>query len=154
MSDEVEGGNRVLPPVYCLVAFILMVCLHVLLPVAQVVGSPLRYGGLFAMVASLALVLWAAGLFLKAGTTIKPFRGSSALVLAGPYRFTRNPMYVGMVGGLLGVAVLLGSLSPFVVVPMFVAFIDSQFVRAEEAMLEKSFGDAYRAYKARVRRWL
>ena len=154
MSEEVQGKSRVLPPVYCLVAFIAMVGLHLLLPVVQVIGSPLRYSGLLVMAASLALVLWAAGLFAKAGTTRKPFRESSALVLDGPFRFTRNPMYVGLAGGLLGIAVLLGSVTPFVVLPLFGALIDSRFIRAEEAMLEKSFGDSYRAYKGRVRRWL
>ena len=106
------------------------------------------------MVVSGALVLWVAGLFRRAGTTVKPFQEPSTLVLSGPFRLTRNPIYVGMVGGLLGLEVLLGSATPFLVVSVFAILIDRRFIRAEEASLEKTFGDAYREYKTRVRRWL
>lgn len=154
MSNEVGGKRRVLPPVYLLGALILMVGLHLLLPGAQVFRSPLRCIGLPVLVLALALVVWAAGLFRKAGTTIKPFDESSMLVLDGPYRWSRNPIYVGMIGGLIGIGVLLGSVSPFVVIPMFAVVIDVRFIRAEEEALERTFGTVYAAYKARVRRWL
>ncbi|MGH8742056.1 MAG: methyltransferase family protein, partial [Burkholderiales bacterium] len=71
-----------------------------------------------------------------------------------PYRFTRNPMYLGMSGALLGAAVYLGSLTPFVVVPAFMALLADRFIAPEEAFLERAFGQAYLDYKARVRRWL
>jgi protein-S-isoprenylcysteine O-methyltransferase Ste14 len=154
MSNEVGGKRRVLPPVYLLGAFILMVCLHLLLPGPQVFRFPLRYIGLLVLVLALALVLWAAGLFRRAGTTIKPFEESSALVLDGPYRWSRNPIYVGLVGMLIGVGVLLGSVSPFLVIPIFAVAIEVGFIRAEEAGLERTFGAGYAAYKNRVRRWL
>lgn len=154
VSRETGTRHRLLPPVYVLAAFILMVGLHMGLPGAQILDGPLRYAGLPLLVAALALVLWAASLFRKAGTTLRPFEEPSALVLDGPYRWSRNPIYVGMVGALLGIALMLGSASPFLVVPLFAALIDVRFIRAEEAVLEKSLGAAYGAYKARVRRWL
>ena len=73
------------PPVYFLAAIIVMVCLHLLLPGAQLIQSPLRYAALILVVAAIALVLWAAGLFRKAETAIKPFQESSALVVRGPF---------------------------------------------------------------------
>jgi protein-S-isoprenylcysteine O-methyltransferase Ste14 len=79
---------------------------------------------------------------------------SSALVVDGPFRFTRNPVYLGMVLFLFGVGVLLGSLTPFLVIPLFALVIDRRFVRVEEAMLTKAFGPSYSAYQSRVRRWL
>ena len=154
MSNKIGGKGRVLPPVYLLGALILMVCLHLFLPGPQVFRFPVRYIGLPVLVLALAVVVWAAGLFRRAGTTIKPFEESSMLVLDGPYRWSRNPIYVAMIGGLIGIGVLLGSLSPFVVIPMFAAVIGVRFIRAEEAALERIFGTAYVAYKARVRRWL
>ena len=154
MRAEAADNRRIPPPVYFLVALILMVCLHLVLPGPQVLASPLRYIGWPVVVAAISLVLWATGLFRKAGTTIKPFQESSVLVLGGPYRLSRNPIYAGLVSALLGIGLLLGSVSPFVVVPVFVALIDLRFIRAEEAVLERRFGAAYRAYKARVRRWL
>ena len=154
MSNRVEGGNRVIPPVYFLVALLFMVGLHLAVPIVQVIQVPYRYGGLVFMLGGILLVLWAVRRFGQAGTTIKPFQQSTALVGGGPYRLTRNPMYVGMVGVLVGIGVLLGSLSPVIIIPLFVALIDLRFIRSEEAALERTFGAEYVDYKARVRRWL
>ena len=154
MAEEVPTKGRVLPPVYFLLALIAMVALHYVVPIAQLISSPFRYTGIVLVVSAIALVLWAAVLFQRAGTAIKPFQKSSALITSGPYRMTRNPMYVGMVGALLGIAVLLGSVAPFLVVPVFTALIQSKFIRAEEAALERTFGSVFLDYKSRVRRWL
>jgi protein-S-isoprenylcysteine O-methyltransferase Ste14 len=154
MSNCITGRRRVIPPVYFLATLLLMAGLHVGVPGRQVVQFPYRYGGLLLVVGGIVLVLWAARLFGQAGTTIKPFQDPSALVVRGPYRLTRNPMYLGMVGVLVGIAVVLGSLSPWVSIPLFVALIDVRFIRAEEAALERMFGATYRTYKARVRRWV
>lgn len=154
MSEHVASGRRIIPPVYFLVALLLMAGFHVASPVRRVIQFPYRYGGLLFVLGGILLVLWAARLFGQAGTTIKPFQEASALVVVGPYRLTRNPMYVGMVGVLVGVAVVLGSLSPWIIIPLFVALIDVRFIRAEEAALERMFGARYRTYKTRVRRWV
>jgi protein-S-isoprenylcysteine O-methyltransferase Ste14 len=154
MSNRLGGSPRVLPPACLLGAFILMVCLHALLPGAQIFRSPFRYIGFLVLGLAFAPVVWAARLFRKAGTTTKPFRESSVLVVDGPYRWSRNPIYLGLVGGLVGIGMLLGSASPFAVIPMFAVVIDRLFIRAEEVALERTFGAAYAAYKARVRRWL
>ncbi len=131
-----------------------MVGLHYAFPVRQVMHFPYRYSGLVFVLGGILLVLWAARLFGQAGTPIKPFQEASALVIRGPYRLTRNPMYVGMVTVLVGIAVLLGSLSPVIIIPLFVALMDWRFIRVEEAALERTFGAKYGDYKARVRRWL
>jgi len=154
LAEEVPTKGRVLPPVYFLLALIAMVALHYVVPIAQLISSPFRYTGIVLVVSAIALVLWAAVLFRRAGTTIKPFQESSALITRGPYRITRNPIYVGMIGALLGTAVLLGSVAPFLVVPAFAALIQSKFIRAEEAALERTFGSVFLDYKSKVRRWL
>jgi protein-S-isoprenylcysteine O-methyltransferase Ste14 len=106
------------------------------------------------MVLAIGLILWAAALFRRAGTNIRPYLPSTALVVSGPYRFTRNPMYLGMAGTLLGVAVFLGSITPFVVIFAFMGLIKERFILLEEAKLEAAFGSDYVQYKERVRRWL
>lgn len=104
--------------------------------------------------AGLAVVLWSARLFAAKKTAIKPFEVSSALVIEGPFRFSRNPMYLGMITLLSGVAVLLGSLSAWLTpLAMFIT-LQKIFIPAEEAMMETAFGKEYREYKRRVRRWL
>ena len=143
-----------IPPVYFAVALALMGFLHYVFPLAHLVVGPLRYLGLAVVAPALALALWAAALFKHAGTGIVPFSPATSLVLSGPYRFTRNPMYLGLSGLLLGAALLMGSLTALVVVPAFMAVIAERFIGPEEAMLERSFGQAYLEYKARVRRWL
>jgi protein-S-isoprenylcysteine O-methyltransferase Ste14 len=154
MADTSEPGRRMLPPAYFLMALILMACLHRLAPVRRIIPPPYRYLGFVLLAAGLALVLRAAILFKRAGTTIKPFERSSTLVVQGPYRFTRNPIYLGMVTGLAGAGIVAGSISPFFVVPAFALLIDRVFIRAEERMLAQVFGGAFEEYKRRVGRWL
>jgi protein-S-isoprenylcysteine O-methyltransferase Ste14 len=140
--------------VYFVVALLLMVFLHRILPWAQVLEVPYNQAGIIVAGLSLGLGAWAAALFRRAGTNIRPFMPSTALVVSGPYKFTRNPMYLGMSGILLGAAVFMGSLTPFVVIPAFMALIAERFIIPEEAKLEAAFGRDYLDYKARVRRWL
>jgi len=90
----------------------------------------------------------------KYGTTVKPFKKSTALITTGVYKYSRNPMYLGTVLILIGVALLMGSLSPCIIIPGFIFIMDRLFIRAEEGMLNAQFGDAWTAYKAKVRRWL
>lgn len=143
-----------LPPVYLVLSLGAMVVLHVGLPIARPIHAPYRYGGAVLIVLALALAAWAALLFKRARTGIVPFSDATALVTSGPYRFTRNPMYLGMAGILVGTAIWLGSLTPWLVLPAFMSIIAERFIALEEAMLEKVFGDAYRRYQAAVRRWL
>jgi protein-S-isoprenylcysteine O-methyltransferase Ste14 len=106
------------------------------------------------VVLGIALTAIAAGSFRRAGTPVVPFEISTALVTTGLYRLTRNPMYLGLALALVGVAVLLGTLSPFLPIPVFVWIIQAQFIRGEERFLEEIFGAGYLAYKSRVRRWI
>jgi protein-S-isoprenylcysteine O-methyltransferase Ste14 len=149
-----QGSKPIYPPTFLLVAVMLMIGLHFLAPVRQVILSSYRWLGVIPIAGGVAMVLWAAGIFRHAGTTIKPFEESTDLITRGPYRVTRNPIYLSMVCALVGVAVVAGSLTPFLVVPLFAYLIDRRFIRAEEAMLEQTFGAEYAAYKAGVRRWL
>lgn len=153
MSNGPPRGPLV-PPVYFLAALGMMAVLHTWFPVFQWLASPYRYSGIVVIVLSIGLILWAALLFKRADTGIVPFTPATSLVAVGPYRFTRNPMYLGMAGTLLGVALLFGTLAPLMMVPVFVLLIEWRFIRAEEAMLTVNFGEAYTAYKGRVRRWL
>ena len=131
-----------------------MAVLHFGVPVAHPFGEPYRYAG--AVVIALAAVpgVWGLILFRRARTGVVPFSEATVLVRQGPYRFTRNPMYLGMAGILVGTAIWLGSLTPWLVLPAFIRIIGERFIGPEEAMLERTFGAAYAQYKAAVRRWL
>ena len=146
--------KRVYPPVYFFLGLLLMTAGHFWLPLASLIDSPLAYVGVPPILVGVGLLVWCNQLFRRADTTIKPFERSSALVTHGPFGFSRNPIYLGMVLTLLGAAVLFGTLSPFLIVPVFVVLIQSQFIRAEEAMLAEAFGSEYADYQKRVRRWI
>ena len=154
MSATGPNSRLLVPPVYFLVALLLMVFFHRVVPWVRVLEAPYRYAGIVLAALALGLGAWAAVLFRRAGTDVRPFMPSTALVVAGPYRLTRNPMYLGMAGILLGAAIFMGSLTPFVVIPAFMALITERFILPEEAKLEAAFGRDYLDSKARVRRWL
>jgi protein-S-isoprenylcysteine O-methyltransferase Ste14 len=102
----------------------------------------------------LAMILWPVTQFFLAHTGLVPFSKATTLVTSGLYRFTRNPMYLGMTLILLGGALVFGSLGALLPLPLFVAIIQRRFILGEERFLESTFGDDYRAYRERVRRWI
>jgi len=130
-----------------------MIALHMLVPVVQLFTFPWRLLGAGPVVVGLVLNVWADRLFKRAGTAVKPFEPSVSLVLTGPFLFTRNPMYLGMVLLLTGIAVGLGSATPWLVIPVFVWQVTQRFIVAEERKLEVAFGHQYLEYKAKVRLW-
>lgn len=146
--------HPILPPFYFFGAIALMVALDRFLPLMTLIEAPVTYLGWVPFGLALALALAVNWQFKRAGTTIKPFEDSNALVTEGPFAFSRNPIYLSMVVGLLGIFVVLGSLSPLVMVPPFITIIRTRFIAVEERRLEEAFGDAYRDYMKRVRRWI
>ncbi len=104
--------------------------------------------------AGLGLFVWTLYTFWRHHTTVNPYKAVAELCTGGPFAFSRNPIYVGDWLIYLGLAAGLGSFWPLVFAPLVWAIIRVGVIRHEEAHLEAKFGDAYRAYKARVRRWL
>jgi protein-S-isoprenylcysteine O-methyltransferase Ste14 len=92
--------------------------------------------------------------FRHARTHPEPWKPTKALVTVGPYRYSRNPMYVGMTLLYLGTTIWQNTLWPLVALPAVVAVIHVGVIQREERYLERLFGDDYRAYRDRVRRWL
>jgi protein-S-isoprenylcysteine O-methyltransferase Ste14 len=147
-------GPRVIPPVYLLAAVVAMLALHRLAPVRQLIQWPWRWVGLAVSAGGVLFGFSAVALFRRHRTTLRPGQRSTQLVDGGPFRVTRNPMYVGMTIALVGVALMLGTATPWVVVPLFVWLINRNVIPLEERMLLGAFGDEYARYQARVRRWI
>jgi len=148
------SARQPLPPTYFWGAVLLMVGLHFLCPIRRLIALPYGLIGVAPMLVGLLANIFCSNAFNRRKTTVKPFEQSSHLVTNGLYRFSRHPMYAGMVLVLVGLAVLLGSITPAVVIPAFVLVIKKTFVDAEETALEETFGDAYLEYKHRVKRWI
>jgi len=143
-----------LPPTYFWSAVVLMVAVHVLAPVRQLITGPYRFLGAVLVAGGFWFNLWADLAFKRVKTAVKPFEESSALITSGLFTITRNPMYVGMVFTLAGLFVALGSLTPVFVIPVFAVVMLVRFIIPEERHLEQQFGEAYRDYRKRARRWL
>jgi protein-S-isoprenylcysteine O-methyltransferase Ste14 len=142
------------PPVWLILHLLAQGALHRVLPLARVIPAPWFNLGLLPGFAGVLLILWSLALFVRRGTPAKPFTESTALLLEGPYRVTRNPIYLGLTLILVSVAMFLGTLSPWLPVISFVLIVRRQFVLREEALLRARFGAEYEAYCSRVRRWL
>ena len=146
--------KRPLPPTYLFVSLVTMVLIHFLVTDFKVAAYPWNLLGLIPLAAGITLNLMADTAFKKAQTTVKPFEQSTALITTGVFRISRHPMYLGMILSLFGVAVLMGSLPPLIVIPFFVVLVELVFVRTEERMLDEQFGPAWASYKYKVRKWI
>ena len=147
---------KIPPPIYALSIALLMWLLNKYIPITHFIESPWNRAGLVIIVAAGTLDLWSLFLFLKKHTTFNPMKpeNTTGLVTKGLYQYTRNPMYVGLLIILSGYAVWLGSLTPFLVLPLFYWLITEMQIKPEERVLIKKFGEDYQAYKNSVRRWL
>jgi len=146
--------EKVMPTTYLLVAILAMIALHWLIPLRTLIPSPWNLLGLLPLAAGVGLNLLADRAFHMAKTTVKPLERPAVLVRDGVFRCTRNPMYLGFVLVLLGIAILLRSVTPFLVIPIFAILMDRLFITAEEFNLERSFGEDWLQYRTQVRRWL
>jgi protein-S-isoprenylcysteine O-methyltransferase Ste14 len=143
------------PPIAWTVAVLAGLALNWLLPL-PFVPAAVPAGWLGATVFALALALFASAIatITRAGSNVPTSLPTTAIVDTGPYRFTRNPIYLGMVLGLIGLAIALNSLWLLLALVPFVLVIRYAVIAREEAYLQRKFGDVYRRYSERVRRWL
>ncbi len=148
------NSPRLHPSVLFLAALVLQELLYLFLPGVQFIPGPWNLLGGVPIVAGVALHTTTSRLFALCGTTRAALGEPSLLMVTGPFRWTRNPMYLAGILILLGSACVLGSFTPFLVIPLFAALVQMRFIRVEERMLAERFGEEYTAYRARVRRWL
>src|SRR5215510_12835711 len=156
MDVTTDSANAVIrPPIAWALAFVAGVGIDWLYPMPFLPTSfPTAWlgGAIFAV--GFALAVWAIVTIRKAGTQVETYKPTTTIVANGPYRFTRNPIYLAMVLGLIGLAIAFDSLWILVTLVLFYLVIRYGVVAREEAYLERKFGDVYLGYKSRVRRWL
>ena len=142
------------PPLILLGHILLGLALDWLRP-APFLSSAVQYAlGAVLIVLALALAGAAIFRFARAGTNVPTRRPATALVVAGPYRFTRNPIYVGMILLLLGIGVMIDSVWIVAVAVPFALVLRYGVIAREERYLAAKFGEPYRQYCAKVRRWI
>jgi protein-S-isoprenylcysteine O-methyltransferase Ste14 len=142
------------PPFLYVGHFLLGILLDRWIPLPALPRTPSRLLATVLLLPGLGLIFWSLWLFLRARTSPLPMRPTTAIVRSGPYRWTRNPMYLGMLLLYLGVALLFDVGWALVLAPVLVVFVGRLVIAKEERYLEASFGDEYQRYKAQVRRWI
>ena len=150
-------GVRFPPPFIYAIAFLLGIGLHRLKPVDSLPMGWRRPAGIagWALIAvGAALGISALTGFLRARTSVIPHRAASALVHAGPYRLTRNPMYLGLAVLYTGLALALDRAWPLIFLPLAILVIHRHVIAREERYLRSRFGEPYAAYLRRVPRWI
>lgn len=124
------------------------------LPVPFAETDVVQFAGMTLLLAGIGLAVWASIQFPRHETSIRPDRGSDALVAAGPFAFSRNPIYFGEVLALAGAGITFNRFWLVLAAPLFTLAVSRLAIEREEAYLERRFGPAYLDYKSRVRRWI
>jgi len=149
---------RIFPPAVPLLTILIGVALNWVWPLdlGPAIPAPERYwlGGAIVLGAILVLGVWPVLLFRRSGQNENPWKPTPSVVDRGPFRFTRNPMYVQMVLVCVGVAVMLMNWWVLLLTPVGAWVLQRLAIVPEEAYLERKFGETYIAYKRHVRRWL
>jgi protein-S-isoprenylcysteine O-methyltransferase Ste14 len=156
MDNSVDTANVIIrPPIAWAVAVLVGLALNELMPLPFVPAAvPASWVGAMVFALALALLAWAIATITRAGSNVPTSLPTTTIVETGPYRFTRNPIYLSMMLGLIGLAIALNSLWLLLTLVAFAFVIRYGVVAREEAYLERKFGDVYRRYRVRVRRWL
>ena len=161
MNDETSADTQrdtagvvAPPPLIYLAGLIIGLVLDALLPqgelpwaVRWILGGALALGGV-------ALLLSFNTAFVRRGTAVEPWKPTTAIVTTGPYRFTRNPAYLGMALLYIGLTLLADAPWALLVLPFVIAVTDRMVIAREERYLERKFGEEYLSYKRTVRRWI
>ncbi len=156
MSDSHSGvpSVKIIPPLVYLVGLVIGIVISVWIP-TKIAPIPLAWtlGGILVICGA---VLGGSAIlkFKEMGTTVRPDRAAAALVIVGPYRITRNPMYLGLALVYVGIALADQSVWAIILLPVVLAIIQRQAIEPEEAFLERRFGANYIRYKENVRHWI
>jgi len=145
---------KIKPPYIAITLLLLSWLAGYMLPQFNAIGKPYSNIGIAILVAGLSLTFWSFYLFKKNKTPILPGQKPKFMVIEGPYKFTRNPMYLGVSVALFGAAFYFGNLLSFLSPIIFFLVMNYYFVPFEEKLLEGLFGKRYLDYKKQVRRWI
>ena len=156
MDDTADTAQVIIrPPLGWGLAVLAGLALNWLVPLPFLLADlPAGWLGGMVFLLALGLFAWAIVTITTAGSNVPTNLPTTTIVESGPYRFTRNPIYLGMFLGLIGLAISFDNLWLLMLLVPFALVIRYGVVAREEAYLERKFGDVYRGYRSRVRRWL
>ncbi|MEE9447431.1 MAG: isoprenylcysteine carboxylmethyltransferase family protein [Arenicellales bacterium] len=156
MNIKTRLEHKIPPPVYGLFTGLLIWMLNKWLPSLEIIPSNIQTLGWFILAFGVSIDIISLAQFHQNKTTLNPLKpdNASTIVATGMYRFSRNPMYLGMLIALIGWAVQMGNIAGFACLPLFVWIITQMQILPEERILKEKFGASYVDYLKRVRRWI
>jgi len=146
--------KKIIPPFLLLFCIGFMVAIKNLIVIKEIIPPPFNYIGLLFIIVGFLLTLIVRKKFARMNTEIHTFKNPRNLVTTGPFKISRNPIYLGFTLILIGVWLLLGTLLPVLGCLLFIVITDLYYIPFEEKRMENIFGEAYKAYTLNVRRWL
>jgi len=156
--DRSGAAVRIPPPVAGILTIVGGYVIGRIAPIltAYELGTPGRYwiGAAIVVLAAVALGIWPSRLFRDTGQNVTPWSETPEIIIRGPFRFTRNPMYLMMMLVNLGFAIILSEPWILILMPALAVVLYHIAIKHEEVYLEEKFGESYRAYKGSVRRWI
>ncbi|MCP5074731.1 MAG: isoprenylcysteine carboxylmethyltransferase family protein [Rhodobacteraceae bacterium] len=143
-----------LPPFWTVLACLCSYLLARILPLWAIDVTLINHAGLVLMALAVAIIIWCAIWFRRKKTTIEPHHKPTTLIVEGPYRLSRNPIYLAMLVFTFGLALWFGTLSGFLPVVALQQILLRRFVQPEETGLRAAFGEEAETYIAKTRRWV
>lgn len=155
MKSDTDSPQVITPPPFVFLGGIIIgLIIDLFIPAPFVPEAYDLQAGLFVIALGIALMAWAVRTFNAAGTNVDVRQPSTKVVSSGPYRYSRNPIYVAMALAVLGASIWLNSLWILFSLVIILPVIEGGVIRREEGYLERKFGNQYTEYKAKVRRWV
>ncbi|MEW9699545.1 isoprenylcysteine carboxylmethyltransferase family protein [Paenibacillus sp. SI8] len=154
MKKSAETKMYLLPPQLFLVCCIGMLMLRIYYPVIIWLSLPYNLIGLMLIGLGLILSIWGSRTFSKNQTNIHTFKEPDKLIVEGLYKYSRNPMYLGFLVSLAGIFILLGAVSPILLLFTFLIIVNRWYIKSEEKNMTAKFGRDYLQYKDSTRRWI
>jgi len=157
MEEKDAASVKIFPPAVPLAVVIVGIIVEKFIPVQLSLGmSPIlrsTVGWLIVVLSILVFGLWSVVLFRKGGQSENPWKPTTEIVEVGPYKFTRNPMYLQMILVCIGVSIALANIWILLLTPVGMFVLQKLVIVPEEIYLEEKFGESYLSYKHRVKRW-
>ncbi len=146
--------KKLIPPFLFLICILFMVAIRNLIVIKEIIPNPIKYAGIALIIIGILITIIVRKGFEKIDTEIHTFKKPRKLVTNGLFKFSRNPIYLGFTISLIGVWILLGTILPVIGILIFIVVTNNYYIPYEEQIMGKVFGNEYKKYKSKVRRWI
>jgi len=146
--------KKILPPTYFWIILLISITIYFIFKNEKIIPFPYNLIGIIFIIFGITINIITDNIFKKGETTVKPHEKPSSLIISGPFKISRHPMYLGMTSILIGASIILETLISFIFPIIFIIIINKKFIPLEEKNLTDIFKQEYIDYKNKVRKWI